>query len=90
MVHYADTRLGQQRVSLNVNLIVEFLQEITDKQYSGNIEPNSAIWKYTQKIELLFTIYVNVEYVDCLPFNDWFCDNYASIDEYLFLEWEFN
>tara|TARA_R110002050_G_scaffold289504_1_gene442244 strand:- start:2007 stop:2390 length:384 start_codon:yes stop_codon:yes gene_type:complete len=100
MVHVADTRLGQQRVSLNINLIVEFLQEITEKQYGGNIEPNTAIWKYTEKIEQLFSNHVNFQhfvvrneegepmYADTIPFCDWFVEHYASIEEFDFLEWE--
>tara|TARA_R110000796_G_scaffold11404_7_gene37899 strand:- start:36 stop:338 length:303 start_codon:yes stop_codon:yes gene_type:complete len=98
MVHYADTRCGQQRVSLNVNLIVEFLQDINEKQYSGNIEPNTAIWKYTEKIEQLFSNHVNFEYflvrnedgdpmyADTEPFIDWFVGHYAEPVEYNLLK----
>ena len=70
----ADTRCGLMNIELNVYIIWEELETLTEKEYDGSDEDME---EYTRQIEELYTQKCNRGQI--MNFWDWFLDNYTIV-----------
>jgi len=74
----ADTRCGLLDIQFNVSIILEYLEDILEKEYTEDINEGSLFWKYVYELESSFTNACNSH--NCvIDFNEWFIDNYNNV-----------
>jgi len=81
MPFIANTRVGVCSIDLNVNVILEELNIMLEKDYLGDIEVGSLFWSYVCKIEDRFNVVFNSNTYKG-NFWDWFSDNYNNVEEW--------
>ncbi len=89
MPFQSDTRCGTFEVKLNVNVILEELENLFDKQYTEDIEDGSLFWYYVYELEVEFNNYLNSNSTKPIAFCDWFVDNYNNVYSWSSIEDDF-
>jgi len=74
MPFQADTRCGFIRVSLNVSVVCEELEQLLEKTYEEDINVGSDFWLYVSQIENLYE-----EGNLNIHFWEWFVDNFDNV-----------
>ena len=89
MPFQSDTRCGTFEVKLNVNVILEELESLLDKQYTEDIEDGSLFWYYVYELEVEFNNYLNSNSTKPIALCDWFVDNYNNVYSWSSIEDDF-
>ena len=72
---------GVCSIDLNVNVILEELNIMLEKDYVGDMGPGSIFWSYVCKIEDRFNVVINSNTYKG-NFWEWFLDNYNKVEDW--------
>ena len=80
MPFQADIRCNQIRVELNISMVQEYIEDITERE----LDPDYDLYLYVEELENELSGYINNRGLS--SFGEWFYDNYNDIERWVEVE----